>query len=178
MYDVKQYASDTDCFQPLMERFYRHYGLYPEYPVGDAGYGSYNHYLFCQEHGMKKYMKFPMYQKHTSDKQYQDDPYRAVNFRVDSDGNLICPNNKKFHFLRTVPVKGNRYGRTEELYQCEDCSGCPLKDKCTRAKGNRTIHINEELTGFHEEVLVNLNSIHGALLRITVPSRLKEPSVE
>ena len=53
VYDVRQYASDMDCFPPLMERFFQNYGHYPEYPVGDAGYGSYNNYLFCQEHGMK-----------------------------------------------------------------------------------------------------------------------------
>ena len=61
------------------------------------------------------------------DKKYRDDPFRAVNFTVDEDGFLRCPNNKKFLFLRTEPVKGN--GRTEEIYQCEDCSGCPHKDK-------------------------------------------------
>lgn len=166
VYDVKQYASDMDCFQPLMEGFFRHYGQYPEYPVADAGYGSYDNYLFCEEHGMGKYMKFPMYQKEHDNKQYREDPFRAVNFRVDADGDLICPNNRKFHFLRTVPVKGNHYGRTEELYQCEDCSGCPFKDKCTKAAGNRTIRLNKELTRFHEEVLANLDCIHGALLRM------------
>ena len=166
VYDVKQYASDTDCFQPLMERFYQRYGFYPEYPVGDAGYGSYNNYLFCEEHGMKKYMKFPMYQKENTDKNYRDNPFRAVNFQLDKDGNLICPNGRKFLFLRSVPVRGNRYGRTEELFQCEDCSGCPHKDKCHRSKNNRVIHLNEELTRFHEQVLANLNCIHGALLRV------------
>ena len=88
VYDVKQYASDMDCFQPLMECFCQHYGFYPEYPVGDAGYGSYNNYLFCEEHGMKKYMKFPMYQKESADKKYQENPYRVANFRMDEDGSL------------------------------------------------------------------------------------------
>ena len=166
VYDVKQYASDTDCFPELMDRFYRHYGRYPHYPVGDAGYGSYNNYLYCQEHGMEKYMKFPMYQKETSNKKYREDPFRAVNFKVDEDGNLVCPNNRKFHFLRTAPVKGNRFGRTEELYQCEDCTGCPYKSQCSKAAGNRIVRLNEELTRFHEEVLANLNCIHGALLRM------------
>lgn len=166
VYDVKQYASDTDCFPDLMDRFHRHYGRYPRYPVGDAGYGSYNNYLYCQEHGMEKYMKFPMYQKETTSKTYREDPFRAVNFKVDGDGGLICPNNRKFHFLRTAPVKGNRFGRTEELYQCEDCTGCPHKNQCSKAAGNRIIHLNEELTCFHKEVLANLNCIHGALLRM------------
>lgn len=166
VYDVKQYATDVDCFPPLMERFCQHYGHYPEYPIGDAGYGSYNNYLFCEEHEIKKYMKFPMYQKENTDKEYRENPFRAVNFGVAEDGGLICPNNKKFLFLRDIPVKGNRYGRTEELYQCEDCSDCPYKDKCTKAKGNRTIRLNRELTRFHQEVISNFNCIHGALLRM------------
>lgn len=165
VYDVKQYASDMDCFQPLMERFYQQYNCYPEYPVGDAGYGSYNNHLYCEEHHMKKYMKFPLYKKETSDKKYQSDPYRAANFRINEHGDLICPNDKKFYFLRTVPVKGNRYGRTEELYRCEDCSACPHKSLCSKAAGERTIRLNRELTRFHTEVLNNLESIHGALLR-------------
>lgn len=64
-----------------------------------------------------KYMKFPMYEKETKDKKYRDDPYRAVNFRVNEAGRLVCPNGKEFLFLRTEPVKGNQYGRTVELHQ-------------------------------------------------------------
>ncbi len=44
--DVNSYRSDMDCFIPLMEKFKNVYGFYPKYPVADAGYGSYNNYLF------------------------------------------------------------------------------------------------------------------------------------
>lgn len=54
----------------------------------------------------------------------------------------------------------------EEYYQCEDCSGCALRDKCHKSKENRVVRINEELTVFHQEVLANLNCVHGALLRM------------
>ena len=165
-FDVCQYASDMDCFQPLMERFHRLYGQYPEYPVADAGYGSFNNYLYCEEHGMKKYMKFTMFEKESKDEKYRDDPYRAVNFPIDESGSPVCPNGKKFNYLYTKPVRGNKYGRTEEFFQCEDCSGCAHKEKCCKCKGNRIIRLNEELTQFHSEVLGNLNSIHGALLRM------------
>ena len=79
--DVLQYRSDMDCFIPLMERFHRLYGFYPRYPVADAGYGSYNNYLYCEEHGMEKYMKFAMYEKEIKDETYRSDPFRSVNFR-------------------------------------------------------------------------------------------------
>lgn len=161
-----QYRSDMDCFIPLMEEFYRQFGFYPKYPIADAGYGSFNNYLYCQEHGMEKYMKFPMYKKETTDEKYRNDPFRAVNFKTDEDGDLICPNHKKFHLAYRKAVKGNQYGRQEEIYECEDCSGCPYADRCKKTEKNRTIRVNQELTEFHEEVLDNLESIHGALLRM------------
>lgn len=164
--DVKQYASDMDCFQPLIEKFRQTYGFYPEYPVADAGYGCLNNYLYCEEHGMKKYMKFTMFKKMCEDKTYRDDPYRAANFPIAADGQPVCPNGKRFRYLYSRPVKGNKYGRTEEYYQCEDCANCPHKEKCCKCAGNRIVRLNEELTEIHEEVLRNLNSVQGALLRM------------
>jgi len=166
VFDAKQYASDMDCFQPLIGKFYDIYHQYPKYPIGDAGYGSFNNYLYCEEHGMEKYMKFTMFKKESEDKNYHNDPYRAVNFPINENGNPVCPNGKEFHFLYNRPVKGNKYGRTEEIYQCEDCSCCPHKEQCCKCTGNRVIRMNEELTSFHQEVLDNLNSVHGALLRM------------
>ena len=163
--DVKQYAADTDCFVPLMEKFHQLYGHYPKYPTADAGYGSFNNYLFCQEHGMEKFMKFTKFEKETKDKKYKDNPYRSVNFKQDEEGNLVCPNNRKFHLKCTTAIRGNKYGRTEETYECENCVNCEHKEKCCpRAKGNRQIKMNRELTAIHEEVIANLCSIHGALL--------------
>lgn len=166
VFDVKQYASDMDCFQPLMEKFNNTYHRYPLYPVADAGYGSFNNYLYCEEHGMQKYMKFTMFKKETEDKEYHNNPFRAVNFPINENGNPVCPNGKEFHYLYSRPVRGNKFGRTEEMYQCEDCTNCELKSSCCKCEGNRVVRINEELTQFHKEVLNNLNSVHGALLRM------------
>lgn len=164
--DVMQYRSDMDCFVPLMEKFQQLYGFYPKYPVADAGYGSFNNYIYCQEHGMEKYMKFPMYKKETHDKKYHDNPFRAVNFRTDEAGGLVCPNNRKFQLAYRRAVKGNKYGRQEEIYKCESCSGCPYANQCKKTSNDRTINLNRELSAMHQEVLENLESIHGALLRM------------
>ena len=83
MGDVKPYASDMEYFVPLMEKFKETYRHYPKYPVADAGYGSYNNCIYCEEHGMGKHMKFTMFKKETSDKKYHENPYRAVNFKRD-----------------------------------------------------------------------------------------------
>ena len=165
-YDIQQFASDMDCFQPLMNKFNAAYGFYPEYPVADAGYGSFDNYLFCEEHNMKKYMKFTMFAKETENQDFHNDPFRAVNFPLNETGNPVCPNNKEFHFLRNQHIKGNTYGRSEELWICEDCSECPYSNVCKKAAGNRVIRLNRELSGFHKEVINNLECVQGALLRM------------
>ena len=164
--DVNQYRSDMDCFIPLMNKFYTTYGFYPKYPVADAGYGSYNNYIFCGQHGMEKYMKFTMFKKETTDKKYHEDPFRAVNFPIGEGGIMRCPNGKSFYLQYRKNVKGNKYGRQEEVYQCEDCSGCPYAEQCKKTDKNRTVRINRELTAMHQEVIENLESIQGALLRM------------
>ena len=83
-----------------------------------------------------------------------------------SAGSLICPNGRKFRFAYRKPIKGNLYGRQEEVYECEDCSGCPYAERCKKTDRNRTIRLNLELTSMHREVLENLESVHGALLRM------------
>ena len=163
---VNQYRSDMDCFIPLLEQFHKTYGFYPKYPVADAGYGSYNNYLYCEQHGMEKYMKFPMFKKETTDTGYRDNPFRAVNFKIDKDGILRCPAGQAFHLRYRKNIKGNLYGRQEEIYQCEDCTGCPYTSQCKKTDKNRTIRLNQELTAMHKEVVDNLESVHGALLRM------------
>ncbi len=164
--DVSHYRSDMDCFVPLMEQFRDIYGFYPKYPVADAGYGSYNNYIFCEQNGMEKYMKFTMFKKETTDRKYHEDPFRAVNFPIGADGVMRCPNGKAFHLEYRRHVRGNHYGRQEEIYRCEDCSGCPYAERCRKGDQNRTVRINRELTAMHQEVIDNLESIHGALLRM------------
>ena len=89
-----------------------------------------------------------------------------MNFKTNEDGDLICPNGRKFRLSYRQNVKGNRYGRQEEVYKCTDCSNCPYAQKCKKTEKNRTVRLNRELTAMHEEVLRNLGSDLGILLRM------------
>ena len=114
--DAKPYASDMECFVPLMEKYNATYGHYPKYPVADAGYGSYNNYLYCEEHGMEKYMKFTMFDKETKDSKYHNNPFRVDNFKRDEKGNLICPNGKRFYInMISMSVEINMVGQKKSM---------------------------------------------------------------
>ena len=107
-----------------------------------------------------------MFKKETTDKKYQEDPFRAVNFPIGKDGIMRCPNGKAFRLQYRQNVKGNAYGRQEEVYQCEYCTECPYAKQCKKTDKNRTVRVNRELTAMHREVIENLESIQGALLRM------------
>ena len=56
-------------FVPLVGKIQSvHMVIIQKYPVADAGYGSYNNYLYCRRHGMEKYMKFTMYKRNDGQK--------------------------------------------------------------------------------------------------------------
>ena len=58
-----------------------------------------------------------------------------------------------------LDVKGNKYGRQEEVCQCEDCSGCPYAEQCKKTDKNRIVRSNCELTALHQKVIGNPDSI-------------------
>ena len=79
---------------------------------------------------------------------------------------MRCPNEKAFHLQYRQYAKGNQYGRQEEVYQCEDCSGCPYAERCKKTDKNRTVRINRELTAMNQEVIENLESIADGYLDV------------
>lgn len=157
--------SDSKCFIDILERYRDIFNVYPDKPVADAGYGNLDNYRFCKKNGIELYMKFSTWKRETHDKQFKDNVFRAVNFRNDEEGYLICPNNKRFIKLFESLIPGNNDDRTFEKYICEDCDGCLMKTECFSGQGNRIINLNKELTSYHKEVIDNLASDTGIYLR-------------
>lgn len=162
--DVNQFASDQSCFIPLMEKFHNFYGFYPKYPIADAVYGSLKNYHFCEKNKMEKFMKFSTFEKETKNSEYHNNLFRAVNFKINEKGNPVCPNNKEFIKIQNKPIPGLDSDRYEEIYECTSCNRCKFKKDCHKGKGKRKISLNKTLTLYHQEVINNLSSIHGALL--------------
>ena len=162
---TSQSAADNKCFIPLMEKYHSIFGKYPEIAVADAGYGTLETYDYCEKNHIGKYMKFPSWKRETHDKKFHEDPFRSVNFAIDEDGNPICPNGQKFQKLYERPIRNNKDKRTEEIYQCENCNDCPLREKCHKSSENRKINLNRTLSKYHEEVISNLAAEEGIRLR-------------
>jgi len=163
--ELYQDRTDFSPFIPLLKHYHSLYGFYPLYPVADAGYGSFDNYKFCFENKIGLYQKYSRYSIE-KDKKYKNNPFNKINFQKNKDGNYVCPNNKKLIYSHDSKMNTNIYETYYQVYKCNDCDGCSLKEKCTTSSTGRTIKVNEELESYKQIVRENLDSKEGISLRM------------
>ncbi|WP_404458852.1 IS1182 family transposase [Oceanobacillus kapialis] len=142
-YDVFPNPTDTRTFIPFLDNIEDRYFKLPKYIVADAGYGSEQNYSNVLHREKMPLITYNTYRKEKK-KKYKTNPFHVSNWEYDSDGDFFtCPNGKKvaFQYLSNRKDKTG-FKRTFRVYECEDCSGCPLRDQCTKAKENRKIYYN------------------------------------
>jgi len=146
-YSIHQRPTDTRCFIPHLEKLSSTSLPTPKTVIADAGYGSEENYVYAI--GDEKEPKFDFlipYGSYIQEKtrKYKNDIKNAKNWTyLEQDDCFICPNKRKVTF-RKYQNKKNRsgYEQSFKIYECEDCTDCPLKAPCTKAKGNRQVHWN------------------------------------
>ena len=58
------------------------------------------------------------------------------------------------------------YESNVTVYECEDCTGCPYKEKCTKAKGNKRLYVSKNFLEKRRESYENILSEKGILYRM------------
>jgi transposase len=99
--------------------------------VADKGYYNGKEVLVCDAIGVTAYVAKPLTSANTA-----LGLYGKESFWYDAEKNYyICPAGQKL----TYRFATNEKGRAIYYYRARGCQKCPLKAKCTRNKGNRTI---------------------------------------
>lgn len=164
--DVYQNPGDTKTFIPLMDKYQEEYNNLPKYPVGDAGYGSYDNYSYCLENGMELSLKYNYFNKVNYDKKFSKNKYHSMNFEKLADGIRICPASYKFDILVDEHnSESGLYLQHKKVYETGKCNECSLKVDCTKAKGNRKLTVCDSLDKMYEKVDNLLTSDLGIELR-------------
>jgi transposase len=147
-YDVFPNPTDTRALIPFLDNIEDRYFKLPNYIVADAGYGSEQNYEDIIEHRSRTpLITYNQYRKEKK-KKYKNNPFHSTNWEYNEENDyFICPNGQKVTFRYTSNrTDRNGYTRTFKVYECEDCSGCPLRSHCTKAKeGNhRKVYYNQK----------------------------------
>lgn len=113
----------------------------------DTGYGCEENYLYAI--GEEKEPRFDFlipyggYKKEKT-RRYKKDIRHASNWTYEElEDRFVCPNGRYVSFMKYKTRKtASGLEQSFKIYECEECSDCPLKPTCTKAKGNRQIHWN------------------------------------
>ena len=169
--------SDVQTLIPFMEQLTTTYsGHVIEKTTVDSGYESEENYCWFEEHqGMELYVK-PSNHEIKKSKKYRTDISRRENMQYDSEADAYtCACGKQ---IRASYEKHSRSASGLELtttvYECADCDGCPMKEKCIRSCGSKkpleerhkVLYVSKRFARQREEMEKKITTDEGILLRV------------
>jgi len=156
--------TDSRTFIPFMEGYQKRYDELPGIIVADAGYGSYDNYMWCLIHQADAYIKYQLYEKEKT-AEFRKQKYRKENLLHEENGKLLCPKGREFKYQCDKISTKTTYLSIDQIWECKTCNRCPYRKSCTKAKGNRKVQINVALDELRKAAKERLDSPAGKQLR-------------
>jgi transposase len=165
-FSVHQRPGDPGCLVPHLNGVKDKLGRLPKNVIADSGYGSEENYAYLEQEQVGSYVKYNTFGKEQRAR-YKPNLFAADQLKYDPvKDELICPADKRLKYQYTFHTKtDNGYRAERRCYEAEDCSGCSLKEQCTKAKGNRRVHMSFQLKAWRQQASQNLTSQEGQKLR-------------
>ena len=154
--------TDTLTMIPFLQSFSNRYDRMAHTVVADSGYGSEENYRFMSENGMEAYVKYNYFHMEQRPR-FKPDSFKAENFYYNEEHDFcICPMGQRMRRIGTRHVKtASGYVSENARYRAVRCEGCPLRCRCFKAKGNRTIELNHRLRKYRQKAKEQLCSEEG-----------------
>ena len=144
--------------------------------VVDSGYESEENYCWFETHPETELYVKPSNHDVARHKKYRTDISRRENMAYDEHADTYtCANGK---LLRQTQEKKTHTAlgleMTTSIYECDECDGCPLKEKCIRACGSKkplverhkVIYVSKRFARQREAMESKISSPKGCLLRV------------
>ena len=127
--DVLSDRTDFGTLVPFLKTLQREHGKKYESVTADAGYERLGNYLFLESNGQLSFIKPANYEYQKSAK-HKKQLGRMENMTYDADEDCyICANGRRLPLRRECTELQNGQFVTTAYYRCEDCKGCPLREK-------------------------------------------------
>ena len=164
--DVSSERSDQLTLIPLMEKM-QGYGADYTDVTADAGYESEENYTCFEEAEKECYIKPQNYER-SKTKKFKGNMALRENMPYDADlDEYTCHAGQKLRAKYESDRKSaSGYVSRITHYECDDCSGCPHKKNCTKAKGNRKMQVSKRFVQQRAASLERITSEKGILLRM------------
>ena len=165
--DVYADRSDVATLIPFLDNLHGYLNVSYKNIIADAGYESEENYLYLEAHGQTPYIKPVMYEKWKK-KSFKNDISKRENMRYIKDEDYyICAADKKLKVQGIIHrTSANGYLSEITTYECEDCTGCNYKGKCTKAKGDRRLQVSKKFVEKRAASYENIKTEQGIELRM------------
>ena len=154
--------TDTLTFIPFEEMFFSRYSRFAKTAVADSGYGSEENYRFMDGNGTEAFVKYNYFHKEQKPR-YKPNPFHPENLYYNKpEDYYVCPMGQHMNRIGIKRGKtGSGYVTESVCYQAARCEGCPLRDQCFKAKGNRIMEVNHRLNEYKRQARERLTSEEG-----------------
>ena len=146
-YTLAQTTTDTTTLIGHLEEYKESFGHAPDTVTADAGYGSEENYTYLEGENREAFVKYNYFHKEQRQAKKQPNPFHPeqLHYNLEKDC-YYCPMGQQMANIGSYKKKTkNGYLQTYTRYQASNCSGCPLRVCCFKAKGNRIIERNHTL---------------------------------
>ncbi len=165
--DVSSERSDQLTLIPMLEKLEKSLGKKYENVIADAGYESEEGYTYLKEHNQKAFIKPQIYEQWKK-KSFKNLLGKRENMIYDEkQDEYICNQGRKLKKIGTSKRK-SKSGYEAEVtnYESVSCEGCPVKERCTKAKENRRMEVSKVFLKMREESWKNIMTPKGIILRM------------
>ena len=165
--DIFQDRNDVWTLVPFLKTMEEKLGFRYPSVTADSGYESEEGYSFLRENKQKPYIKPQTYEKWKK-RSFKKDISKRENMMYDQEQDFYtCHAGKKLNALYIKKQKSKSgYESKVTVYECEDCGGCPYKEKCTKSKNNKRLYVSKSFIEKREESYQNILSETGIKYRM------------
>lgn len=164
---VFQDRSDMATLIPFLKEMESRLNARYESVIADSGYESEENYLYLEGQKQTYYIKPQTYEQWKKRSFKKNISKRENMFYNAETDEYTCHNGKQ---LKPIGIShrtsATGYRSEITVYECEDCSDCPHKSRCTKAKGNRKMQVSKTFVEKRQKSYENITTIKGILLRV------------
>jgi len=167
-----QNANDLNTFVPFMESIRERFDSCMEdlAVTADAGYESEQNYRYLDGRGIVAYIKPANYEQMKTKKfKIQIGRRENMSYDVESDSYICASGNRLVLQGTRRSISKAGYESEVSTYRCENCRGCPLREKCMKSKNpeyNKQVEVSKKFTAYREASHENIISDKGIILRM------------
>lgn len=165
--DISSERSDVNTLIPFLKRFNKLERFVLKNIICDAGYESEENYLYLKTHNLVSYIKPANYEKQKN-RNYRTMYGKIENMEYHEMGDIfVCKAGRILQRVGTRHEKSKTGFVSEKaVYKCESCEGCPYRQNCTKAKGEKSLTISHRFYELRKESQDNITTDFGKQLRV------------